>query len=428
MYALVLKSILKKTLLFIISIYLSLLIIETFLIYTDLDRRSVYLDLKKIIEKKINKIDYDKRSLVDFYLDYKKINENVVLSTTSTGLNTHIDSTFTLNDGTKVFPLSGISNRETVLCNELGYYSKYKSDQYGFNNTSSWKNEYSYLLIGDSTVEGHCVDEKDNIAGNLQNLLGKKNSVLNLGRGGNGTLKNYAVLKEYIDLIDTKNILYFHTTANDLQDLQVELRNPILKKYYNDKNYSQNLANLQDLIDKNLMFKLDKIVERFVNEKKVIKDKKYYFIKFIKLNRTIRFKNKVLRQLKNKDERSSEFLNEHIFGKLINIEFRNILKSMKNLADERNINFYFVYWPYYYTDPDSYKSNEKVVNLNDQYYSDILSVAADLEIPVINLKQSLFELEKDPLSLIRLRVLGHFNEKGYKLLSKIMLNKIENKK
>ena len=29
----------------------------------------------------------------------------------------------------------------------------------------------------------------------------------------------------------------------------------------------QNLANLQDLIDKNLIFKLDKIVERFVNEK-----------------------------------------------------------------------------------------------------------------------------------------------------------------
>ena len=60
MYALVLKSILKRTLLFITSIYLSLLIIETFLIYTDLDRRSVYLDLKKIIEK-IKTIDYDKK-------------------------------------------------------------------------------------------------------------------------------------------------------------------------------------------------------------------------------------------------------------------------------------------------------------------------------------------------------------------------------
>ncbi len=428
MYALVLKSILKKTLLFIISIYLSLLIVETFLIYTDLDRKSVYLDLNKIIGKKINEIDYDKRSLVEFYQDYKKINENVVLSTTSTGLNTHIDSTFTLNDGTKVFPLSGISNRETVLCNELGYFAKYKADQYGFNNTSNWKNEYSYLLIGDSTVEGYCVDKKDNIAGNLQNLLGKKNSVLNLGRGGNGTLKNYAVLKEYIDLIDTKNILYFHATANDLQDLQVELRNPILKRYYNDKNYSQNLANLQDSIDENLIFKLDKILEKFINEKKIVKNKKYYFIKFIKLNRTIRFKNKVLRELKNKEERSSEFLKEHIFGELIKTEFRSILKSMKNLADERNINFYFVYWPYYYTDPDSHKKSEKIINLNDQYYSDILSVATELEIPVINLKKSLFELEKDPLSLIRLRVLGHFNEKGYKLLSKIMLNKIENKK
>ena len=33
-----------------------------------------------------------------------------------------------------IFPLSGISNSETIHCNENGYYSIYQSDRYGFNN------------------------------------------------------------------------------------------------------------------------------------------------------------------------------------------------------------------------------------------------------------------------------------------------------
>ena len=33
-----------------------------------------------------------------------------------------------------IFPLSGLSNVETILCNESGYFALYESDRYGFNN------------------------------------------------------------------------------------------------------------------------------------------------------------------------------------------------------------------------------------------------------------------------------------------------------
>ena len=54
----------------------------------------------------------------------------------------------------QILPLSGISNSETIHCNENGYYSIYQSDRYGFNNPDEeWdKKEIEYLLVGDSFI------------------------------------------------------------------------------------------------------------------------------------------------------------------------------------------------------------------------------------------------------------------------------------
>ena len=72
MYFLLFKTIIKNILVFFTSLYISFLIIEVLLIYTDLDRKSTRSDLQKIIEKKKSKINFDNRGLVEFYLDYKK--------------------------------------------------------------------------------------------------------------------------------------------------------------------------------------------------------------------------------------------------------------------------------------------------------------------------------------------------------------------
>ena len=56
-------------------------------------------------------------------------------------------------NNSKFFPLAGISNTETVYCNELGFYPIYKSDRYGFNNLDNlWDEKIDYVLMGDSMV------------------------------------------------------------------------------------------------------------------------------------------------------------------------------------------------------------------------------------------------------------------------------------
>ncbi len=418
----------KNLCLIIVSIYISLVLIETLFILTDLDRKNIRSDISKIIQNKKNNKIFDNRNLMTFYLDYKSKNKNAELSTTSTGFNTHLDASFKLDNGLEVLPLSGISNSITVLCNENGYFATYRSDKYGFNNTSDWKLRYNYLLLGDSIVEGHCVNEKDNIAGNLKKIL-QNDDVLNLGRGGNGPLKNFAILKEYIDLLNVKDIIYFHTSGNDIQDLYSELNNEILSKYIKDKNFKQELPKLQFLIDEQMRLKLNNMVIRYskFTEDKDTNIKKNNLIKFLKLNRTIRYKNKILRQITNRKEEKKEtdnFSTKYIFGDFIENEFKNIIGLIYDLASEKNINFHFVYVPSYYLDPKTLNKSEKIVILNDQYYNDIVNVISDLGIPLIDLRKILFEKNNDPLSLLPFRIYGHFNEKGNELIANILLKEL----
>jgi len=64
MYFLLFKTIIKNILVFFTSLYISFLIIEVLLIYTDLDRKSTRSGLQKIIEKKKRKKNYDNKNLV----------------------------------------------------------------------------------------------------------------------------------------------------------------------------------------------------------------------------------------------------------------------------------------------------------------------------------------------------------------------------
>ena len=405
----------KKILRIILQIYICLFIAEVIFIFTNLDRRSRESAINKIIESKEKSINFDNRNIFEFYSDYKNTNQNVVLSTTAIGLNGHLDSSFTIDSDNKIFPLSGISNKETILCNENGYFAKYNSDNFGFNNPSQWHKKYDYLLLGDSIVEGFCVNEKDNLAGNLKKLLNKKDSVINLGRGANGPLKNYAILREYIHLLKVNKILYFHTAANDLGDLKRELENPILKNYLTNKNYSQNLSQSQNIIDKNLIIKIENIIKNYYNF--VEMQKKNNFIKHLKLHRVVRFKNKFFRYLKKPNE-------ENIYKELISSEFKDILKLINNLSAKKNIEFYFIYIPDYYNSSSDPK-NAKIVNFNEKYYLDILSMVNELNIPIIDLREKLFEENYDPLSLIPFRMSGHFNEKGNSLISNLIFKEIK---
>ena len=55
------------------------------------------------------------------------------------------------------------------MCNENGYYSIYDSDRFGFNNPDDqWDQDLDFLLIGDSFVNGACVNRPNDIGSNLR--------------------------------------------------------------------------------------------------------------------------------------------------------------------------------------------------------------------------------------------------------------------
>jgi hypothetical protein len=139
--------------------------------------------------------------------------------------------------GLQLLPLSGYHKSWTLLCLDGDKPIYYKSDENGFNNPLS--NNSNILLLGDSYIQGMCVDNKKNINSLFINKKNLKTSAI--GIGGHGPLSSLAVLKEYGEYYKHKKLIYFITPDNDFYDLENETKNPILLSYLNDKLFTQNL-------------------------------------------------------------------------------------------------------------------------------------------------------------------------------------------
>ena len=105
------------------SILFSLYLFEIYL--NVLDEKKDFKEIKKIYEKKTGKV-FDERTSREVFEQSKDL-----------GFVMSVPPIVHINRHDKIFPLSGISNAKTIVCNENGYYSSYKSDRYGFNNLNS---------------------------------------------------------------------------------------------------------------------------------------------------------------------------------------------------------------------------------------------------------------------------------------------------
>ena len=234
-----------------ISLILSLYLFEGYLTFKEQVLKEQVLKehflkeqlLKEQLYEKQTGNKWDRRSKLDIYKESKRNYSSVPL------------------------PLSGVSNSETIHCNENGYYSLYQSDRYGFNNPDDeWdKKQIEYLLVGDSYTQGYCVNRPNDISSVIRNLSNK--SVLNLGMGGNGPLIEYATLREYLD-INVKRVLWIYFEGNDLHNLEFEKKNNILISYLKDLNFSQNLKFQQNDIDSLLLNLIKKKEKEKEKEKK----------------------------------------------------------------------------------------------------------------------------------------------------------------
>ena len=304
--------------------------------------------------------------------------------------------------------MSGISNSETIFCNENGYYSFYQSDRYGFNNPDrEWnKKEIEYFLVGDSYGHGACVNRPNDIASILRTLSGK--AVLNLSYSGYGPLTQYAVLKEYLTP-EVKKILWIYYEGNDLSDLERDMSHKTWLNYLNYKNFNQNLKFKQKEID-NLVANLIKQNEIENYKKKQEETLMSKIIKFIKISN---IRNIVILSLKHKLEPENKFVSFKTVVpiKTLLLEFKKILKLTNEQVERNNSKLYFVYLPTY----NRYKQN-----YDNSNYDLIKKIVTELNIPFIDVDKEVFKKEKNPLLLFPFGLAGHYNVEGYKKVTQII--------
>lgn len=298
-----------------------------------------------------------------------------------------------------IFPLAGISQRLTILCNETGKWAIYKSDEHGFNNPlGQYKEGIDLLLIGDSFSQGYCVEQNETIAANLRN---KFPSTISLGAGGNGEISRLASLIEYGPTLKPKIVLWIYT-ENTLGRLWGELSNPILNKYYKIEGFNQLLFKKQTIIDRTLEKFSSRKVESYPRETFIHGFEVLNFLKFVNLRINLSRVRKDFNESETNHKKNRNSDDE--------IEIaQKILKKAKKTTESWGGKFYFVYLDTQYTTQGLESDHEKLIKL-----------AKNLQLNTID---TFTAIEKvDALEIHSYKSGGHFNANGYRLVSRIIVD------
>ena len=291
--------------------------------------------------------------------------------------------------------------------NENGYWMMYEGDKYGFHNANDvYKdNIVDISIIGDSFGEGWSVKSEENISGVLQEI---GFNVVNLAKSGNGPLLELAALKEYAETMKPKIVLWVYS-VNDLIDLEVEMESSILKKYLNEYDYSQNLIFRQEEIDEVLKNHIQTKLEK-------IRLKQSESDKNMERERINWKKSRIITIAKLYNIRTMIRLNPQLKLTPTRPIFRNILQKSKQMVSDWNGKMYFVYLPTYGT----YKTGNK-----HEFHDFVIQTATELDIPIIDIHEEVFDPHPDPLSLFPFRMNNHYNAEGYRLVAEAIGKRIE---
>jgi hypothetical protein len=292
----------------------------------------------------------------------------------------------------------------------MGDYTIYESDEHGFNNPlGSWKNKINVALIGDSFVHGACVKAGDDIASQLR----KHNlNTLNLGIGSAGPLIYSAVLKEYAAQAKPE-IVVWSFYAVDIRDPMAEKFSPTLMRYLEDPLFSQNLYSNQahvDLIIREYykiayQKRLDELHELRNNRRKLITNR------LIKEGLQLTKLRERIRYLGGRKEVTEGYESEKL--KL----FEKTLRNAKKQTESWGGKFIFMYLPDWYTYGAPYDTFGIKVDANFLLRKDVLRIAKEVGVPVLDIQAQVFDKSEDPLSFFNWRTYGHYNLKGYTAVS-----------
>ncbi|WP_415284025.1 hypothetical protein [Candidatus Pelagibacter sp. Uisw_130] len=375
-------------------------------------RGNVEHRIKQIDKTKFDISTYDKRTKFELFFDERKVREIAPLIHP---LNWTRNNFIKKNFGKDLFPLSNISNMQNIDCNENGMYNIFKTDRHGFRNPDKvWDEEnIEIIILGDSFAHGACVSEGKDIGSKIREITNR--NVVNLAIGSTGPLIQYATLREYGISLKPSKVLWTYSELNDLSDLASEKKNEVLNNYLIDENFTQNLLNSNEEINKILKFYLETKVKEYLSSE--YKDR---IVFHSQLKNTFGLHNLKLYNLRNlifndqKKIKNKKNINSKNLDMLIDI-VKNSNEKVKTLGGD----FYFVYLPSFSRSEDS--------NYKKEEYEYLLKNLKKNNIKVIDIFSKLFKNSDNPKSFFPFEIGGHYNEKGYYEVSKIIIDQIYKK-
>lgn len=297
-------------------------------------------------------------------------------------------------DNQPILPLSGVSSRTTVLCNESGYWATYASDEFGFHNPKGlWGGNIDIAVVGDSFSHGNCVHSGEDWVSLLRAFNPR---TLNLGMGGNGPLFELASIKEYLPAIKPKIVIWEYFEANDTRT-NAEETLPILKRYLTEPNFKQDIVGKQKQVDD----LLEQIVEKASKEH-------------------------VKKGGNTRNIRAAEFLRLGNLRTRLGIQFGESKSTLATLAlalaegnrvvSEWGGQLYFVYLP----------SMQGLVGQSAAHYGTreaIIAIAKEHKLRVIDLYPEM-KSHPDPAALFPYRGPFHYNAEGYRLVTQKVIERL----
>ena len=314
------------------------------------------------------------------------------------------------------FPLSSVSRKETILCNENGYWVIYKSDRFGFRNPDElWDRDTDILFIGDSFAQGWCVQDGKTYIDIIRKKMGL--NAITLGMAGNEPIMEYASLREYGRMKKPKIVIYLYP---EWHDIPKNFRTNPFIKYVEDRTFSQNLTLLQDDIDDLIISLVRAYLRRSVIPPKKgvlwsiarFTEDMFFFI-------SLRDVMKVY-QVRKADKRKYMTDEEFKF-------FIKVVKLMKEETESWGGKFILVYIPVWrrYAFPKFFP-----FLVDDGFekrfvrYSDVIQKLRENRIDFIDLKAE-FDKFSDPITFYPFEMFGHLNEAGHKILAETIIRELK---
>jgi lysophospholipase L1-like esterase len=306
-------------------------------------------------------------------------------------------------DGGELLPLGTVSNTPTVVCNETGKHLIYRSDRYGFHNPADvWERRRMDLAaLGDSYTEGYCVPSDRNFVALVRE---KHPATLNLGIQGNGPLLELAGLTEYLVHVRPRSVLWFYYEGNDLVDLEVERRNPLLTSYLRD-GFTQNLMARQPSVDKAIReYFADGAARRSAERPAQLDVEDVLFLRNLRDRLRLALTGSLALDF---DEEASLAL------------LRDVLAAARSRVEGWDGTLVFVYLPSVWTHlPEADQPRQS--RLRER----VLQMARAAGVPVIDVSAD-FLAHPDPASLfVSADREAHYNERGYRLVAEKLLARL----